>query len=560
MTRIARLVFLIVLSTSTSYGTIWYIRPDGGTRHSANARHGQCDGQADAPYSGKGSNQRCAFNDYRYLYSDGTYNNKAWLISGGDTVIIRGGPWRVGQNGANPRDSFGNDPGDPYGAFNPTIPSGTPAQHTRFLGENYAQCTAKTQLFGGYAVAAVLSLKGAQYVDVQCLEITDHAQCTRVGAAAYPARCNSSYPLSDYAGSGILTDTHTHDILLQDLDIHGLTSRAIIGPIGGLITANRVRLAYNGAARWDFDDGNGTPSMNGQVNASYLTVEWNGCNEEYPITHAYPAVSCYDDNSGGYGDGIGTPDTPLDLTCDHCTFRYNTQDGLDLLHVTGSSITVTNSLAVGNMGQQYKLGPMANVVLRNSVAIANCRRMAAPFAGAPSTYNGYLSDFCRAEDGIALNLAENGSVSFENNSFAGYVATMFDVGCPPENCRRSKIVFRNNVVLGYSNPAYNSGLPPGLFYFGQGASAANFTARNNNVYFGTRDLRCPTGYAGEKCADPHFSVQPTFRAEEDLDKIDFHPSAGSPLIHAGTAIPEIPTDYAGAVRDPQAYDVGAFKR
>lgn len=559
MTSIAPLVLLIALTTSTSYGTTWYIRPDGGTRHSTNVRRGQCDGQADAPYPGKGSNQHCAFNDYRYLYSDGTYNNKAWVISGGDTVIVRGGPWRVGQNGPKPRDFFGNDPGDPYGAFNPTIPSGTPDQHTRILGEHYAQCAAKTQLFGGYAVAAVLNLKGAQYVDVQCLEITDHAQCTRVGTPAYPSACNSGYPLSDYAGSGLLTDAHTHDVVLQDLDIHGLTSRAVIGAIDGLITVTRVRMASNGAAGWDFDDGNGIPSLNGQVNASYLTVEWNGCNEEYPIAHAHPAISCYDDNSAGYGDGIGTPNMPLDFTCDHCTFRYNTQDGLDLLHVSGSQITVTNSASYGNMGQQYKFGPMSNVVLRNSVTIANCRRMAAPFAGAPGTYNRYLSDFCRAEDGIALNLAENGTVIFENNSFAGYVATMFDVGCPAANCRHSKIVFRNNVVLGYSNPAYNSGLSPGLFYFGEGAGAANFSTRSNNLYFATRDLRCPTGYANEKCADPQFLVEPACKTEQDLDNLDFHPGSGSPLIHAGTPIPEIRTDYAGAARDPQGYDVGAFQ-
>ena len=111
MTRVVRLVLLLVLTTSTSYGTTWFIRPDGGTRRSANVRHGQCDGQADAPYPGKGSNQHCAFNDYRYLYSDGTYNNKVWLISGGDTVIIRGGPWRVGQNGPNPAISLVTMPG-----------------------------------------------------------------------------------------------------------------------------------------------------------------------------------------------------------------------------------------------------------------------------------------------------------------------------------------------------------------------------------------------------------------------------------------------------------------
>src|SRR6266705_3708377 len=87
----------------------WYVRKDGGTRYSVRAKTGQCDGKEDAPYHGKGVNQHCAFNDYRYLWDDQTYNNRAWVISGGDTVIIRGGPWRVGWDAATcPVDSNGN--------------------------------------------------------------------------------------------------------------------------------------------------------------------------------------------------------------------------------------------------------------------------------------------------------------------------------------------------------------------------------------------------------------------------------------------------------------------
>ena len=91
------------------------------------------------------------------------------------------------------------------------------------------------------------------------------------------------------------------------------------------------------------------------------------------------------------------------------------------------------------------------------------------------------------------------------------------------------------------------------------SALVNFSTRSNNLYFGTRDLHCPTGYANEKCTDPHFLVEPTFKKEDDLDNLDLHPGSGSPLIHAGTAIPEIPTDYAGTARDPQGYDVGAFQ-
>ena len=547
--------------TAANAGVSWYVRPDGGTRYSANVPTGQCDGQADAPYPGKGSNQHCAFKDYRYLYSDGTYNNKAWVISGGDTVMVRGGPWRVGQNGPNPQDYFGNDPGDPYDAFNPTIPSGTPSQHTRILGENYAQCTAKTQLFGGYAVAAVMNLKGAQYVDVQCLEITDHAQCTRVGTPAYPSQCNSSYPLDDYAGSGMVTDAHTHDVVLQDLDIHGLTSRAVIGAIGGLITVNRVRMAYNGAAGWDFDDGNGTPSVNGLVTASYLTVEWNGCNEEYPITDAYPAISCYDDNSGGYGDGVGTPNTPLNFTCDHCMFRYNTQDGFDLLHVSGSDITVTNTASYGNMGQQYKLGAMTNILFQNSLAVTNCRRMAASFPGAPASYNQYLSDFCRAAgDGFAINLALGGILTLQNNSVVGYSATTFDIGCGGSDCSASSMIFENNIVLGYSNPNYNSGQYPGLFYFGSGIGSNQFTSRSHNIYLNVSNSGCPsTGFPDEFCVDPLFVNEPsTYVDEASFDNFSFVPSTGSPAVGAGIQVPGLTSDYAGNNR-PIPPSIGALE-
>ncbi|MCU1322685.1 MAG: Ig family protein, partial [Acidobacteriaceae bacterium] len=83
-------------TTPTGPGTTWYVRGDGGTRYSANTTTGQCDGKADAAYGGVGTNQHCAFNDYRFLYDDQSYGNRAWVIAGGDTVILRGGPWRVG--------------------------------------------------------------------------------------------------------------------------------------------------------------------------------------------------------------------------------------------------------------------------------------------------------------------------------------------------------------------------------------------------------------------------------------------------------------------------------
>ncbi len=163
---------------SSGSGATWYVRVDGGTRYTAqriaNGLTGQCDGLADAPYPGSGTNQHCAFNDYRFLYDDQTYGNSAWVISGGDTVIIKqkSDGWRVGFDqglSSNDKWCFGG-----YGSIacsDPTIPSGTPSQHTRILGENYASCgagveyysknptadrTKVTQIFGGFLVGEVL--------------------------------------------------------------------------------------------------------------------------------------------------------------------------------------------------------------------------------------------------------------------------------------------------------------------------------------------------------------------------------------------------------------------
>ena len=73
---------LVLLMTKAASATTWYVRADGGTRYSANASNGQCDGQADAAYPGQGVNQHCAFNDYRFLWDDQhTYGVTKWVIA-----------------------------------------------------------------------------------------------------------------------------------------------------------------------------------------------------------------------------------------------------------------------------------------------------------------------------------------------------------------------------------------------------------------------------------------------------------------------------------------------
>jgi hypothetical protein len=565
---------LVGLIAIPLFGETWFVRPDGGTRYSAKVPLGQCDGKADAPYRGKGVDQHCAFSDYRYLWDDQSYRSNAWVIAGGDTVIVRGGPWRVGFDAATGKGAgytwcFGGQ--GPYGCSNPTIPSGTPSRHTRILGENYQACangsrtdrSKLTQIFGGFGVGATLNLIGAQYMDVECLEVTSHSRCITHGDPQVPKGCSNSNPLDDYNSDGIITDVHSHDLLLQDLYVHGNTDRGIKGPIGGVVTCLRCDIAYNGMAGWDFDDGKGTASVNGVWSFNYSTIEWSGCNEIYP---AAGANTCYGQSNGGYGDGVGTPQgTCLTANIDHSSFRYNTQDGLDLGHVdTGScSLKITNSTAYGNNGGQFKWGANENpAIFINNTVVANCMRLSAPIAGASSGYNAHLGDFCRADDAIALDFHQGGTAFLANNTIVTYAPTTFDIECWDQSgCSASVFTFENNIVLGYDNPStYNlGGKPggPGGFYYQQ---PIGHVIRRNNLYHGIRGVGCPIGYPNERCGNPLFVSEPHFAKESDLDNYNFHLSASSPARGAGAIIPEVKIDYDGKPRPSTGnYDLGALQ-
>jgi hypothetical protein len=541
-------VILLLFLSSPLFGETWYVRRDGGTRYSAKMRTGQCDGRGDEAYPGRGTNKHCAFKDYRYLWDDQSYNSNAWAISGGDTVILRDGPWRVGWDsntgpGAGYTWCLGRNN---YDCHNPPIPAGTAAQHTRILGEHYGSCSQgkMTQLYGGFGVGTVLNLRGAQYVDVKCVELTRHSQCIQHGSPAYPGECNKGSPtlasLDDFASNGILTDVNTHDLLLEDVWVHGLTSSGVIGPIGGVVTATGVDIAYNGSAGWNFDDGNSTANVNGVWNFNHSIIEWNGCNQAYP---GVGAISCYDQESNGYGDGVGTSaGTCLTANIDHATFRYNTQDGLDLGHIDKGtcSLTITYSTAYGNMGGQFKWGANANpAVFENNTVVGNCKRMSETIAGQPSSYNAHLSNFCRAEDALSFNFRQGGTVVFANNTIVTYAPTTFDIGCWDQGgCSSSTLTFKNNIVLGYDNHGvYNlGGKPggPGGFYY---QHPIGHVIRSNNLYYGIRGFRCSTENPGERCDDPQLVSQPRFSREQDLDSFNFHLSATSPAHGSGANIP-----------------------
>jgi hypothetical protein len=583
------LLFLLVFSAMPTFAATWYVRPAGGTRT-------QCTGQADANYPGSGTAQACAYKDPRLLYSDDAGGALAWVIAGGDTVIIRGGPWRIGSDTDGTVSSPWCGGAGNQLCYIPSPPSGTSGNPTIIQGENcISGCpdssgvgpntSLLTELYAGFGAFKVLQESGA-FTIWRGFGLTRHSDCIQHGSPALPSVCNNSIPYSDFAIGGINTNQTTHDITFQDMWIHGFPDRGILGPIGGTITCTRCRISYNGMAGWDFDDGSQTPSLNNPTLIfSHSMIEFSGCNQEYPYTHFFPVTSCYSQSSGGYGDGLATaPGGPLSGVVDHSVMRYNTQDGMDWGHVdTGTStLTATNNTFYGNNGGQFKWGyNFSSVVFQNNLVDGNCLRMSVALAGTPTTYNANLQDFCRAGSTMSYNFRTGQTLLLSNNTFITYGPQLFVIGCSNApgsgSCNSDTITIKNNNVLGYDNPStYVLGGQAGgpLGYYCQDNTgvgvpqidcAANFTwARANNLYYqfnpAGSGIACPTGYANETCTtSPLLAAQPAGNAgsfiETELDLpaatspggiLSFNLTSLSPVIGAGIAYTGQPsTDFAG---------------
>lgn len=545
-------IAITVSNTVTTSNGQWFVRTDGGTA-------AQCTGRANLAYPGSGTNQACAFSNPHYLWGNDVSGETAkWKIAGGDTVIIANGSYRIGYKGPNSTDSWGQCPGDPYDCSMPPVPSGTPSQHTKILGQNFANCVSMPELHGGYGLSDVIDLSGSKFVDLGCLEITDHASCGTIGLSN---ECNRSFPLDDYAKHGILMSGTTQNINLSDLNIHGLSNDGILGPNAGGVTATRVRIAGNTASGWDFDNGNGTPTT-GTTTLSYVTVEWNGCSEQYPSIGVYD--NCFDDNSGGYGDGVGTPDTGGTFIIDHSTFRYNTQDGLDFLHVNGAGAVVieTNNTAYGNMGNQMKEGP-ATATFQNNTVIGNCKRLQSAFAPNPSSYNAKLSDFCRANgDAVVIGTNDNAHAAIQNNSVTSNYSIAFDIQCLAQGGGQvtcgtgSHVNFDNNLIYGFPDLSGTHPFISAIYEQGQTLDymAATGGSRKNNLLFHTNTTCGASPAVNEVCADPLLT------SESDINNMDFHLTTSSSAKDKGLTISSLGSDFDGISR-PQgtAYDIGAYE-
>jgi Chitobiase/beta-hexosaminidase C-terminal domain len=563
-------------------GTTWYVNGGGGSRYSVNQTSGQCNGRSAAPYPGSGVNQNCAFNDIRYLWADGSYTTDpgagapawGWIGASGDTYLIdcsNGASCRIGQSGPNVADTFGLY-GNPYAAGAPSPIGGTPSAHTRILGINYQSCLtpeAKAHINGGYGVNSVFALFNATYVDIGCLDITDHSSC---GIAGQANRCNGNYPFSDYALYAFQTNNKTTHTTFTDINIHGMASAGMFGPTGDGVALTRVSMLGNAGGGWNMDDHSGTTGT-GRLTISYLNISWSGCAEEYPITHAVPYSDCTDDNSGGFGDGFSTATLTSDpawiMTVDHSIAANNTQDGFDLLHLQGggSSIIITNSLMYGNMGQQLKLGAAGTAA--NNLIVGNCNALRQAIPGIPDGYNAKLSDYCRAADVAVVMSVDDGGFKTRFLYNTLYSANTIGVEVEPNgSCTTTCFLdFINNIFVGFENNlenGYPSGgnheFPTPIFFGGNQILSSPGSRYTSNATFNPRaNWTCPQTSWNELnalCGDPGL-VDETYHLYGFGNMSVASP--GSAVVGKGTPLPGVPNDIQGNPRSPTTPTIGAYE-
>lgn len=584
----------------TITGTTWYIRPDGGTAT-------QCTGKTNAAYPGSGTGVACALSHpYWMMNSSGGWAH----MVGGDTIQFvntsgTSDTYYAGeQNGGLGFDWAGagintgecatpNSGASATGCILPAPPSGTVARHTRLLGQNAGSChdSARTHLVnptilsGISGAFAVLDTRNTEYVDISCIEITQPDNCTN-NVATGQCATNANYVRF---GGLILNYTLSQgpsNLTMNDIAVVGLASNGFLGSkinklSGDVFTASDIYIIGNGQSGWNGDSGGCGNSCEtvGTMNLSHVMIDWNGCVAVNPYNMSLPDTQnkfnfCYDDATAGYGDGfVQVSAGAMTLNVDQSTFRWNTQDGFDALHMsddpTGNpGIIITRSYGEGNEGQNFKLGGGQVETAINDVSIHNCMVMqtASNFPLNPSGWNNGLGDFCRpaGRNQWAFQLNNNTVLTLENNTSIGYGTTMYDIECsqaPGETSCASagaKVLFNNNLNLGFQDPGNSNRLPSGIF-LGVGVTTAIFSGGSaNNLW---HNMFATTG-----CPDSVISPTPTnsqcgdplLVAESNVNAINANLTVSSPANGNGEFISGIPVDYNGNNR-PNPPSIGAYE-
>ena len=497
---------LIFISEAGALGNIYYVRTDGGTSD-------QCNGLYDAAYSGSGNNMNCAWN-HPFWALNGAME---WKISGGDTLMISEGSYMIGFGAPNTESCSENFP---YDCVLPALPSGPDKDNpTRILGKGWnSGCAEKPELWGTERAGQVLDLRNASYIEISCLEVTDHSGCVEFHSNSEISCKRDEYPFGKWSPTGIIA-SDSENVTLSHLNIHGLAHDGIIAGRIKDWTLSHVRIAGGGWSGWEGDIG-GNSSNAGVILFKHVTIETNGCAETYP---GGEPDHCWAQTAGGYGDGLGTGATGGTWIIEDSVFQYNTSDGLDLLYVgnddLSTKIEVRRTIARGNAGNPIKLAGSA--LIENSLLIADC----AYFNGKPFAQD-FMGDNCRAGgNALALALHRGSEVNVINNTIVGQSDVLVEAECRYlSDCSSGteKVSILNNIFIGYADFLQSGQNEQAAFMWDPDAFIRGNIDYNifHNLKFGNEI--CPFG-PNDICADP-------LVVDGNLSTFNGHLTAESPAI------------------------------
>ena len=457
-------------------------------------------------------------------------------IEGGDTLHIGSGDYRMGYGAPGADNCHSSSPGE---CVMPPIPSGpSPDRPTRVLGAGHLDgCEQAPELWGTERAWMVVNLEGSSNVELSCLEITDRASC--VVAHCNSGRCEgevaacnrSAAPYGDWASTGI-SARDSSDVVLRDLDIHGLANQGVrAGRISDWLL-ERVEIRANGWAGWNGNIGSST-SNSGTITFRESVIGWNGCVERWETGEIF---GCWAQQGGGWGDGLGTGTTGGHWVFEDSTVHHNTSDGIDLLYLNDDGrVTIRRTLVEGNAGNQIKASRSA--LIENSVVIGNCGY----FVNHPNMLDG---DHCRAlGDAIYVGLSNSSHTDLINNTIVGEGNCIFSGG---GGSSESRLRMLNNLFIG--KPYFLDPSKQSCLYW---SGSSEEKVWESNYIDGARHGACP---GNSLCYGP-----PGI-ADESLSSFDAEPLSDSVLIDNADIIFAPPEDFHNLSRDVGAGpDIGAIE-
>jgi hypothetical protein len=520
------LLFLVLLLPAVmATAATYYVRVDGGNAS-------QCTGLANSAYPGTGNNLACAWSHpFIALPPGGTPR-----IQGGDTLHIGSGHFRMGYGTPAAENCHQNWSWECHMARIPSGPS--PSQPTRILGAGHDQgCTQAPQLWGAERSWMVINLEGSSNVELACLEITDRGSCIESHChngqcGGEIAACNrSSPPFGNWASTGI-SARDSSNVVLRDLNIHGLANRGIYAGRLSNWTLERVKINANGWVGWDGDLG-GNSANSGSIHFKHSEIAFNGCAKRWPSGETF---GCWGQGSGGYGDGLGVAETGGHWIFEDSKIHHNTSDGIDLLYLNDDGqVTIRRTLVEANAGNQIKVSRTA--LIENSVVVGNCSH----FVNEPNMRPG---DHCRAlGDAIFVGLSNASQTDLINNTIVGQGNCVISGG---GGSSASRLRMLNNVIIG--KPYWHDPSKLSCLYYS--GSSEQITWTNNHVS-NVRNGACP---GNSQC-----SSSPGL-TNTSLAGFDGQPLANSPLIDAANANFAPLLDYRGRLRNVgNGPDIGAIE-